>query len=167
MNNKKWYAIYTKPRAEKKVKEQLEKYNYLTYLPLKLEYRQWKDRIKKIEVPLFRSYVFVKITEKEYYEILKRNIQGIVKFVTIGGKKVTVREEEIKAIKKLIAYSEGQVETTDEKFEKGETVEIKYGGLKGLKGTIVELRGKHKLVVRIDSLYTNLLVEVTKKFLKK
>ena len=81
---RKWFAIYTRPRAEKKVKEQLLKIDIETFLPLRKELRQWKDRKKWVEVPLFTSYIFVRIQVKEYYEIIK-NIRDIVKFVTIGG----------------------------------------------------------------------------------
>ena len=58
---KKWFAIYTKPKAEKKVFDQLVKYNFEAFLPLKKEIHRWKDRLKKVEVPLFNSYVFVKV----------------------------------------------------------------------------------------------------------
>jgi transcription antitermination factor NusG len=165
-NNKKWYAIYTKPRAEKKVAKQLEDAGYIVYLPLKTELRQWKDRLKKVDIPLFNSYVFVKINAKEYLSILQQ-INGIVRFVTIGGEKIEVREEEIETIKQLLSYRKEGIETSSEEFFKNEKVEIKFGALKGLRGELVELRGKHKISIRIESLRTNILVEIEKKFVEK
>ncbi len=158
---KKWFAIYTKPRAEKKVLEEIKKYNIEAYLPLKKEVRQWKDRLKKVEVPLFNSYVFVKVDDKEYYELPRYNIQGFLKYVTIGGKKVEVREKEINTIKKLL-NNDVDVEVSGESFEIGEKVKIIRGALRGLTGKLVEVRGKKKFLIRIESLKTNLLVEINK-----
>ncbi|MBN2662850.1 MAG: UpxY family transcription antiterminator [Bacteroidales bacterium] len=161
----KWFAIYTKPRAEKKVNEQLQNYNYEVYLPLKKELRQWKDRLKKVEVPLFNSYVFVRVNLKQYYEIPKL-ISGFVKFVTIGGQKVAVRDEEIETIKKMLDYS-SQIDISNEDFRLNEKVKIRFGQLRGLQGQLVEFRGKYKIALRIDSLATNLLVEINKNLVSK
>ncbi|MBN2894189.1 MAG: UpxY family transcription antiterminator [Bacteroidales bacterium] len=161
----KWFAIYTKPRTEKKVFEQLEQFGYETYLPLKKEVRQWKDRLKKVEVPLFNSYVFVKVNAKQYYEIPKL-VQGFVKFVTIGGQKIAVREEEIEIIKKMLDFS-SEIDVSNEDFRLNDKVEIKTGKLTGLKGKLVELRGKFRIAIRVDSLGTNLLVEINKNSVSK
>lgn len=163
---RKWFAVYTKPRAEKKVNEQLEQYGYEVYLPLKKELRQWKDRRKWVEVPLFNSYVFLKVNAKQYYEIPKL-IKGFVKFVTIGGQKIAVREEEIETIKKLLDYSGDNIDVLNEDFRLNQKVEVRIGQLKGLKGKLVEFRGKYKIAVRIDALGTDLLVEINKSAVKK
>lgn len=146
--------------------EQLEQLNFTAYLPLRKEIRQWKDRLKKVEVPLFSSYVFVKVNDKEYLEIPKL-IKGFVKFVTIGGQKVTVRETEIENIKKLIDYSEGKIKDTNEDFSINEKVQIKIGKLRGLQGRLVEFRGKYKIAIQIESIRSNLLVEINKNAVEK
>lgn len=162
----KWFAVYTRPRAEKRVNEQLDEYGYEAYLPLKKEVRQWKDRLKKVEVPLFNSYVFVRVVAKQYYEIPKV-IDGFVKFVTIGGEKIAVRDEEIEAIKQLLDFSSDKIDVSNEDFRLNDKVEIKLGKLKGFKGKLVELRGNYKVAIRIDSLGTNLLVEINKNAVQK
>lgn len=161
-----WYAVYTKPRAEKKVEAQLKKYDYIVYLPLKKELRQWKDRRKKVNVPLFNSYIFVRVNEKEYYEIPKL-VYGFVKYVTIGGERVVVREKEISNIKNLLSHDYQNIEVSNEQFLLYDDVTFKIGKLKGLKGKLVEFRGKYKVAVRIESLGTNLLVSTHKNALKK
>lgn len=161
----KWFAIYTKPRAEKKVNEQLLQFGYEAYLPLKKEVKQWKDRLKKVEVPLFNSYVFVKVNAKQYFEIPKL-VKGFVKYVTIGGQKIAVRDEEIEAIKKMLDYS-SQIDISNEDFILNERVEINFGKLKGFKGKLVEFRGKYRIAIRIDTLGTNLLVEINKNAVQK
>ena len=122
----KWFAIYTRPKAEKKVNEQLVRTGIETYLPLKKELRQWKDRKKWIELPLFTSYIFVRVISKEYYEIT-RVIHGFVKFVTIGGSKIAVRDVEIETIKKLLKHSANNIEVSNETFKLNQEGEIKMG----------------------------------------
>jgi len=161
----KWFAIYTRPRTEKKVEEQIKKYGYEVYLPLKKEFRQWKDRLKKIEVPLFNSYVFVKVNAKQYYEIPKL-IKGFVKYVTIGGQKITVKEAEIKTIRQLL-NSTDNIDVSNDNFILNQKVEIKTGHLRGLKGRLVEFRGKTRIAIRINSLETSLLVEINKNAVNK
>ncbi len=161
-----WFVIYTKPRAEKKVAEQLNENGYEVYLPLKQEIRQWKDRLKKVEVPLFNSYVFVKVNTKQYYEIPKL-IRGFVKYVTIGGQKIAVREKEIEYIKQILNYSGKNIEVSSEKFNLKDKVEIKLGQLKGLKGSLIEFKGKYKIAINIEAIGTNLIVEINKNAVKK
>ena len=161
----KWFAIYTKPRTEKKVNEQLLQFGYEVYLPLKKELRQWKDRLKKVEVPLFNSYVFVRVNTKQYYEIPKL-IHGFVKFVTIGGQKIAVRDEEIETIKRMLDYS-SQIDVSNKDFRLNEKVEIKVGQLRGLQGKLVEFRGKYKIAIRIETIGMNLLVEINKNSVSK
>lgn len=166
VNLPKWFAIYTKPRNEKKVNEQLIKLNYEAFLPLKKEIHQWKDRLKKVEVPLFSSYVFVRVNTKQYYEIPKI-ITGFVKFVTIGGNLIAIRDVEIETIKKILISNYEELEVTNDNLTLNESVEIKFGVLKGIKGKLVEFRGKNKIAIRIESLETNILVEINKKAVAK
>ena len=65
----KWYAIYTRPRWEKKVNHLLLQKGVESYCPLNKVRRKWSDRIKIIEEPLFKSYVFVKVAESDRTEI--------------------------------------------------------------------------------------------------
>ena len=162
----KWFTIYTKSRAEKKVFKQLIDYNYIAYLPLRKELREWKDRKKWLELPLFNSYIFVKVNTKEYYEIPKI-IKGFVKYVSCGGQKISVREEEITTIKNLLDYSGSNLETLNEDLKLNEKVEIRTGQLKGIQGSLIEFRGSYKIAIRIDALGTNLLVQIKRSAVKK
>ena len=85
-----WYAVYTKPRAEKKLKEALEKKSIQNFLPLITEKKKWSDRQKLISVPLFASYVFVKI---DYSQDSLRVLQEpqVVQFVQYNGKPATTK----------------------------------------------------------------------------
>ena len=70
INTAPWNVLYTTPRAEKKVYNRLVEMDIETYLPLYKTIRQWSDRKKKVEVPLFNSYIFVRSSEKQRFEIL-------------------------------------------------------------------------------------------------
>lgn len=95
-----WTVVYTQAKHEKKVAEKLIQKKIEHYLPVIVENRKWSDRIKKIEVPLFASYLFVKISADQYSQI--REIPGVVNFVYQVGKPATISLEEINAIKLFI-----------------------------------------------------------------
>ena len=152
-----WYALYTKARWEKKVQRELELQGYIHYLPLITKMKQWSDRKKKVEEPLFKSYIFVKASEKEYYDIL--NIDGAVAYVTFDGKAAPIPEWQIEAVRKTV-NNHLPFELTGEKLQPGEHVKIKEGNLKGLEGEIINIRGKNRLVIRIESVGYSLIVEM-------
>lgn len=152
-----WYALYTKARWEKKVQRELELQGYTHYLPLVTRLKQWSDRKKKVEEPLLKSYVFVKVSEKEYYDVLM--IDGVVKYITFEGKAAPIPEWQIEAIRKTV-NNHLPFELTGEKLQPGEHVKIREGDLKGLEGEIINVRGKDRLVIRIESVGYSLIVEM-------
>ena len=99
-----WYVIYTKPKWEKKVAEQLAEAGIDCYCPLITQIRQWSDRKKKVEVPLFNSYVFVQLDESERNSVFQS--AGVVRYLFWLGKPAIVRHEEIEVIKKWINTSD-------------------------------------------------------------
>ncbi len=152
-----WHALYTRPRWEKKVQRELELQGYEHYLPLVTKMKQWSDRKKKVEEPLIKSYIFVRVSEKEYYDVL--NVDGAVAYVTFEGKAAPIPEWQIAAVRKTIENML-PFELTGEKLQPGEHVKIKEGDLKGLEGEILRIKGKDKLVIRIDSVGYSLVVEM-------
>jgi transcriptional antiterminator RfaH len=108
MDNKKWFVIRTNPRAEKQVSQRLLDIGIEHYLPLYRQIRQWKDRKKYVEAPLFSSYVFVRTTEKARNEVFK--VSGIVKYLFVGGQIAVVTEKEIAQIKIFCTLDEVKIE---------------------------------------------------------
>jgi transcription antitermination factor NusG len=146
-----WHALYVKSRTEKKVLSQLEDNGFQAYLPLVTQIKKWSDRKKKVEEPLFKSYVFVYSNEKEYIPIL--NIYGVVRFVSFERKAVVVPENQILAIKKFVNdYEKGEeyklMNTEDVKV--GQMVRIISGPCKGLTGRLETIRNKRHLIVFIE-----------------
>ena len=99
-NSEKWIAVYTKPRHEKTVSNDLYKKGYEVYLPLLREKRKWSDRKKWIEFPLFKSYLFVKTDIKNSLSVVQS--YGVVKIIKFGEKVGIVQNEIIDSIRLMI-----------------------------------------------------------------
>jgi transcription antitermination factor NusG len=158
-----WYAVYTRPRHEKKIYARLKQENIETFLPLQTTIRQWSDRKKKVSEPLFSCYVFVYISSKDYYKIL--NVNGVVRYITFNGKAVSIPEKQIMLIRRLLEQ-EIEVEESKEPLPKGARVEIRFGPLAGLTGELLENAGKKRVIIRIEEINKALLVNVPLNFLK-
>ncbi len=159
-----WYALKTKPRAEKKVNERLQEINITTYLPLTKELRQWSDRKKWVEEPLFRGYILVWTTPNEFIKSLEQD--GAVSFVRFGGKPAVISEEQVDMISKIL-NNELRYEVTNETFAEGDKVEVISGPLKGTKGEWVKYKTKYNVAVHIHQLQRTITVEVPAAFIKK
>jgi transcription antitermination factor NusG len=160
----KWYAIYTRPRAEKLVFQRLVEESIETFLPLQKTYRMWSDRKKLIEKPLLSSYVFVMTNKKSFPRVYK--IVGIVKFVSFEGHPVSIPQKQIDNLRLLI-NSDAEIEVTSEKFAQGDNVEVTSGSLIGLTGELIKIGTKNRVIVRIDRLDQNLILKIPKAFLRK
>ena len=161
-NNEKWIAVYTKPRHEKTVEKELQQKGFEVYLPLLRERRNWSDRKKWVEFPLFRSYVFVRIELKNTLFVLQTI--GVVRVVKFGEDAAVVNDDQIRAIKLMIEG--GYNPQAMDYFVEGDPVEVKDGPLKGLVGEVVRLDNHDRLVVRIDAIQHSISVQIDRAFLK-
>jgi transcription antitermination factor NusG len=148
-DSKKWFAIYVESRNEKKVFKSLNDIGIESFLPLITKIKQWSDRKKKVEEPLFNSYLFVNIPLSDYYKVL--NVNGVVRFICFEKKPVEVPENQIEAIKKYICDTDiHDVDYESINFKEGELVRIKSGQMKDLTGRFVEIKGKHRIMIEIE-----------------
>ena len=158
-----WYAIYVKSKSEKKVASELSWMEIDNYLPLKKVLKQWSDRKKWVEEPLFKSYVFVHINQDEYYAVLK--IQGAVKYITFEGKAVAIPFRQIEAIRYYL--NEKSPENVDIlSWERGQKVEVISGSMTGLVGTLVQFKGKHRLIIEIEGIGHSINIQIQKNKLR-
>jgi len=162
---KKWYALYTNPRAEKKVAQSLQQKDFEVYLPLITTVKQWSDRKKKVEEPLFKSYLFIH-TEHEANHLNILQTQGVMKFIRIGKEIISIRPQQIEAIKLLLA-NESDLEISNVIYKPGDEVEIFAGPLKGLTGYIIQQKGTHNFSLTVEQLGTSILITVPSNYLKK
>ncbi|MDR2413462.1 MAG: UpxY family transcription antiterminator [Odoribacteraceae bacterium] len=147
---KAWYAVYTASRAEKKVKERLDQHSIENYLPLQVSIRRWSDRKKRVELPLIRGYIFVHVTAQQYAQTC--NIPGVVSFLKEGGKPAPIPDWQINTLRVMNEGAESVVEVSTEEIPTGTYVRVVSGKLAGLEGELVEHKGKHKVLIRIDHL---------------
>lgn len=130
-----WYVLYVNSRAEKKVAERLRQEGREVFCPLKTEWRQWSDRRKKVEVPYFRSYVFVRFSFKTERTTLLQT-PGVVRILFWLGKPALIRDEEMAEIMDFFAQFQNS-EMLKETLDVGATYKVTEGVMEGKSGILV------------------------------
>jgi transcription antitermination factor NusG len=151
-----WYALYTKPRKEQKVAEQLKKLGFTIYLPLKTEIRQWSDRKKKVTSPLFSSYVFIQIEDSKRTEVFV--IDGVLNYIFWLGKPAVIRPEEMQLMQNAIEKPNSEIVV--DTLQPGELVQLQQGVFKGQNATI-EYISNQKAHLFLPSLGIKLIISRT------
>jgi len=146
--SRKWLAVYTRPRWEKKVNQLLIEKGLECYCPLNKVRRKWSDRVKIVEEPLFKSYVFVKVSDDDRTAVRMTN--GAINFVYWDGKPAVIKEKEIIAIKRFLNEYEN-VEAIPSDLKINQRVRITNGTLMDQEGKVLDIRHKTARVA-IDSL---------------
>ena len=144
----KWFVLYTRPKAEQRSAQELEKMGIEVYCPLITEMRLWSDRTKKVKTPLFKSYIFVRLNEPDRNLVF--SVPSIVRYLTWLGKPAVVKDQEIEIIRKWLSddiYEDVQVHS----LAPGDKVEINNGALKGKTGIVQEV-GKREVKLVLESL---------------
>jgi len=149
MAKKNWYVLYTSPRFEKRVKEQLNLNGTECYLPLHRCPRVWSDRVKLVDIPLFSSYIFVFCKPYEVMPLIR--LSGVVRVVFQNGKPAVIRPSEIEAIRLFLEEAKEKVLCT------GDEVEILTGSMKKRYGKIVKIKKKYA-VLHIEQLAATVCV---------
>ncbi|OYU96769.1 MAG: hypothetical protein CFE21_00340 [Bacteroidetes bacterium B1(2017)] len=164
-----WYLLYTNPRAEKKAEAELVKRGYEVFLPIHKTLKQWSDRKKWVEEPLFKSYIFIYTEiEKQYYDIL--NVTGIVKFVNFEKNPAVVDPREISLVKLMVGNLGDSigVEVIDGNWEGeiGDEVQVIAGVLIGTKGKMKYKNGTKFLQIELETMHQTILVSMPQEFVK-
>jgi transcription antitermination factor NusG len=153
---RKWLAVYSRPRWEKKVNQLLLEKGLESYCPLNKVRRKWSDRVKVVEEPLFKSYVFVKVSDDDRTTV--RMTPGVINFVYWEGKPALIKEKEINAIKRFLNEYEN-IELKPLDFKVDQRVMITTGPLMDREGQVVSLHRKTVKVV-IESLGYQLVAHI-------
>ena len=154
-----WYAIYTQSRHEQKVHERLTKKNIETFLPLIERWSRRKDRRKRIHLPLFPGYLFVRtlLDAPIHLEILKTD--GVVRILGNDGKPAPIPDEQISTIQRLM--KNGIAGTPSPYLKEGMRVRVVNGPLSGIEGFLVKTQPqKHRLVLSVDLIKESISVEI-------
>ena len=151
-----WYALYTRPRHEKQVQQQLTNQRIKVYLPTQKIRRRWSDRYKIVEEPLFKNYLFVRSESEHYRKALSP--YGAVSFVTFEGEPSIIPDEELEALKILVT---SEIPNNPYPYLKtGRKIRVKYGPLEGCEGVLVRKRGLSRLVVTVHMLQRSIEAEL-------
>ena len=151
-----WYAAHTRHQHEKMVAGMLANKGFEVFLPLYSEVRQWRDRRKRVELPLFSCYVFLRGDLERRLAIL--STPGVHGLVAIAGKLAGIPEEEIRAVRSVI---ENRINVEPHPFLKcGDLVRVKSGALRGVEGFLVRKKGQARLVLSVTLLERSVAAEV-------
>jgi transcription antitermination factor NusG len=155
-NPPRWYALRTKSRHEKLVRDRLEHEGIEPLLPTVKRLSQWKDRKKEIEVPLFSGYCFVRFSQQQKLPVQK--VAGVVEIVGGGHRPEPIPDEEINALRTLMT----SVLPFDPHpyLQEGTMVEVIRGPLQGVHGILLRKEKRHRLVLGIRLIQQAAAVEI-------
>jgi transcription antitermination factor NusG len=154
-----WYAIYTKPRWEKKVHSLLSEKEIESYCPLNKVRKKWSDRIKTVEEPLFKSYVFARVNGEEQTKV--RLTAGVMNFVYWQGKPAIIPAKEIETIRKFLNEYENVMTEPIQLKEDGKVI-IRQGLFMDHEAKILKIEGNRVKVI-IESIGYALVASIDKK----
>ena len=160
VEKKNWMVLYTRSRWEKKVDQLLKNQMINSFCPLIKTNRQWVDRNKIIEIPLFQSYLFVHINAYEQARVMQTS--GVINFISHCGKPATIKDNEIERIRTIVnEYTD--VETISLKnINIGDTVKVTNGLLLNHEGEIAKIQGRSVVMV-LDNINCALTVKINRK----
>ncbi|MBZ4036524.1 UpxY family transcription antiterminator [Flavobacterium sp. 17A] len=139
-----WYVVYTKPKWEKKVADKLSQLGIECYCPIVTQVRQWSDRKKKVEVPLFNSYVFVQLTDADRNSVFQ--VPGVVRYLFWLGKPAIVKDQEIENIKKsLKAPNISDVSVSE--IQVGDKIKLESGAFTNQSAIVQEVSNNYYILV--------------------
>ena len=150
-----WYVVYTKPKWEKKVAERLTEMGVVAYCPLIAKISQWSDRKKKVMVPLFNSYIFVQIADKDRSQVFE--IPGAIRYLFWLGKPAVVKNSEIETIQEWLSVPE-TYEVSLDQWKKGDKIILESGPFVSQTAVIQEVKQNHYILI-LESLGCTLRVD--------
>ena len=158
LNERWWFALYTKPRSEFKAAEQIDKAGIQYYLPSVTKVKQWSDRKKKVTEPLLKGYIFIYANERE--RIISLEQYSVVRCLTERGRAAKIPEWQINNLKKMLS-TESDV-LVKEGLVPGVKIKIKEGPFEGVIGVLREIDNEKTLAVSIDLLNRSVVAHLPK-----
>jgi len=157
-NSQQWYAVHTRSNFETRVAGQLESKGLENYLPAYEESHQWKDRRKKVRIPLFAGYVFARFSDTPEERVRVLATPGVAQILGCGGRLAPVEEQELAAVRHLL---QTRAACMPHPFlREGDLVRVKRGPLKGVEGYLVRSKGNSRLVISVSVLAQSVAAEL-------
>ena len=153
-----WFAVQTKPRHEKRVAAELEEKGLVAFLPLITEVHQWSDRKRRVELPLFSTYVFVRLGGEHNSRIKVLQTKGVFSFVGVRGMGSPIPDDQIETLQTIIRE---RVSFSQHPFlNVGQKVRVRGGSLDGICGVLSAINNDRSLIVSVDSIQRSLAIRV-------
>jgi transcription antitermination factor NusG len=153
-----WYALHTRARHERVVECRLREQGMETFLPIVREVHRWSDRKKKVEVPLFGCYVFVRCALNAEDRTMVHRVDSVLGFVGVRGEGVPIPDEQIESIRTVLA--KGTSWRAHPFLQVGQRVRVRGGALDGLEGVFLSENGDHSLVISVDVIQRSMAVRI-------
>jgi transcription antitermination factor NusG len=153
-----WYALHTRARHEKSIEQRLREQGMETFVPITTEVHRWSDRKKKVEVPLFSCYVFVRCALSAEDRMRVYQVESVHGFVGSRGASLQIPDEQIESIQKVLSQT---APWRSYPFLKvGQRVRVRGGAMDGVEGAFVSENGDHSLIISIDAIQRSMAVRI-------
>lgn len=156
--NREWYAVQTRSRFEKTIREEWSQAGVEHYLATFQEMHEWKDRKKVVETPLFPGYVFVRFEDAPGARLRILRTPGVVRILGQGASIEPIPEEQVDSIRRLLKA--GTQWKMHPFVKEGCWVRLRRGALAGVRGRLVKVKSAARLVLSIDLLSQSVSTEV-------
>jgi transcription antitermination factor NusG len=153
-----WYALHTRARHEKAVERRLRDQGMETFVPTTLEVHRWSDRKKKVEVPLFSCYVFVRCALSAEDRTRVYQVESVHGFVGSRGSSLPIPDEQIESIQKVLTQTEPWRSYPFLKV--GQRVRVRGGAMDGVEGVFLSENGDHSLIISVDAIQRSMAVRI-------
>lgn len=153
-----WYALHTRARHERAVEHRLQEHGLETFLPVVQEVHKWSDRMKKVEVPLFSCYLFVRCALRPEERAAVYGTDSVLAIVGVHGSGTPIPDEQIASVRTVLAQT---APWRSHPFLKvGQRVRVRGGALDGIEGVFLSENGDHSLVISIDAIQRSMSVRI-------
>jgi len=152
-----WYALHTRVRHEKSVERRLRDRGMEVFLPTTLEVHRWSDRKKRVEVPLFSCYVFVRCALSAEDRTRVYQVESVHGFVGVRGASLPIPDEQIESIQKVLTQSAGRSHPF---LKVGQRIRIRGGAMDGVEGVFLSENGDHSLIISVDAIQRSMAVRI-------
>ena len=153
-----WFAVQTRPRHEKKVSAELQEKGVTAFLPLVSSTRQWSDRTRIVEMPLFPQYVFVRIAQCLDTRVAVLRTNGVTNFVGTRGIGVPIPDDQIQRVQTVV--QRGVPVTPHPFLNVGKRIRIRGGALDGLQGILTAVNGDQTLVMSVELIQRSIAIRI-------
>jgi transcription antitermination factor NusG len=153
-----WYALHTRARHEKAIERRLREQGMETFVPTTIQVHRWSDRKKKVEVPLFSCYVFIRSALSAEDRTRVYQVESVHGFVGTRGSSLPIPDDQIESIQKVLTQTAPWRSYPFLKI--GQRVRVRGGAMDGVEGVFLSENGDHSLIISIDAIQRSMAVRI-------